>query len=195
MWNQINAPEVDSITFNIFTFLEKTSLNNGDVWLTNLKLLLLSHVQLFAPHQASLSFTIFQSLLKLMPIEFMRPSNHLILCHPLLLLPLVFPRIRIFSSESDLHIRWPKYWSFNFSISPSSECSGFVSFRIDWFDPAVQRTLKSLFQHHSSKPSIFCAQPSLQSNCHIHTWQWENHSFDDIDLCPQSDASAFYYVV
>ena len=91
----------------------------------------------------------------LMSIELMMPSNHLILCHPLLLPPSVFPSIRVFSNESVLCIRWPKYWSFSFSISPSNECSGFVSFRIDWFDLlAVQRTLKSLLQHHSSKPSI-----------------------------------------
>ena len=83
------------------------------------------------------------------------PSNHLILCHPLLLLPSIFPSIRVFFSESILHIRWPKYWSFSFSISPSSEYSGFISFRMDWLDLlAVQGTLKSLFQHHSSKVSI-----------------------------------------
>ena len=99
--------------------------------------------------QASLSF-ISWSLLKLMSIESVMPSNHLILCHPLLLLPSVFPSIRVFSNESGLHIRWPKYWSFCFSISPSSEYSGMISFRIDWFDLlAVQGTLKSLLQHHS----------------------------------------------
>ena len=100
-------------------------------------------------HQASLSFTISQSLLKLMSIESMMPSNHLILCHPLLLLPSIFPSIRIFSNESALCLRWPKYWSV--SISPSNEYSGLISFRIDWFDLlAVQGTFKSL-QHHSSK--------------------------------------------
>ena len=94
-------------------------------------------------------------LLKLMSIELVMPSNHLILCHPLLLLPSVFLSIRVFSNESVLHIRWPEYWSFSFSISPSSEYSGLISFRIDWFDlPAVQGTLKSLLQHHSSKASI-----------------------------------------
>ena len=104
-----------------------------------------------AAHQASLSFTIPQSLLKLMSIESVSPSNHLILCHPLLL-PSVFPSIRVFSSELALHIRWPKYWSFSFSISPSSEYSGLISFRIDWFDlPNIQGTLKSLLQHHRSK--------------------------------------------
>ena len=108
-----------------------------------------------APHQASLSITSSQSLLKLMSIELVMPSNHLILCHPLLLLPLVFPSIRIFSSESVLHSRWPKYWSFSFSISPSSEYSGLISFRMDWLDLlTVQGTLKSLLQHHSSKASV-----------------------------------------
>src|SRR5574341_482383 len=106
-----------------------------------------------AAHQASLSITTSQSLLKLMSIESVMPHNHLILCHPLLL-PSVFPRIRVFSSESDLHIRWPAYWSFSFSISPSNEYSGLISFRIDWFDLlTVQGILKSLLQHHNSKAS------------------------------------------
>ena len=97
-----------------------------------------------------------QSLAKLISIELEMPSNRLILCHPLLLLPSIFPRIRVFSNESALHIRWPKYWSFNFSISPSNEYSGLISFRMDWLDLlAVQGTLKSLLQHHSSKASIF----------------------------------------
>ena len=105
--------------------------------------------------QASLSFTMSLSLLKLMSIELVTPSNHLILCHPLLLLSSVFPSIRVFSSKSFLHIRWPKYWSFSFSISPSNEYSGLISFKMDWFDLlAVQGTLKSLLQHHSSKASI-----------------------------------------
>ena len=105
-------------------------------------------------HQASLSFTISWSLLKLMSIESVMPSNHLILCHPLLL-PSVFPGIRVFSNESVLRIRWPKYWSFSFSISPSNEYLGLISSRIEWFDLlAVQSSLKSLLQHHSSKASI-----------------------------------------
>ena len=95
-----------------------------------------------------------QSLLKLMSIESMMASNHLIHHHPLLLLPSIFPSLRVFSNESALHIRWPKYWSFSFSISPSNEYSGLIPFRIDWFDLAVQGTLKSLLQHHSSKASI-----------------------------------------
>ena len=107
-----------------------------------------------AAHQASLSFTISQSLLKLIFIESVRPSNHLILCHPILLLPSIFPSIRVFSDESVLHIRWQKYWNFSFNISPSKEYSGLISFRTDWFDLlAVQGTLKSLLQHHSSKAS------------------------------------------
>ena len=121
---------------------------------------LLSYAQLFAipwtaAHQAFLSATNFQNLLKLMSIASVRPSNHLILCCPLVLLPSIFPSIRVFSKESVLHIRWPKYWSFSFSISPSNEYSGLISFRMDWLDLlAVQETLKSLCQHHSSKASI-----------------------------------------
>ena len=109
------------------------------------------------PHgrQASLSITNFGSLLKLISVELVMPSNHLILCLPLLLLPSTFPSIRVFSSESVIHIRWPEYWSFSLSISPSREYSGLISFRIDWLDLlAVQGTLKSLLQHHSSKASI-----------------------------------------
>ena len=120
----------------------------------------LSHVWLFATlwtsaHQASLSITNSQSLLILMSIMSVMPSNHLILCHPLLILPLIFPSIRIYCNESVLNIRWWKYWSFSFSINPSNEYSGLISFRIDWFDLlAVQGTIKSLLQHHSSKASI-----------------------------------------
>ena len=103
----------------------------------------------------SLSITSSRSLLKLMSIESVMPCNHLILCHPLLLLPSIFPSIRVFSNESILHIRWPKNWSFSFSISPSNEYSGLICFRMDWLDLlAVQGTLKSLLQHHSSKASI-----------------------------------------
>ena len=121
---------------------------------------LLSHVLLFgtpwtAASQASLSFTISWSLVKLMSIELVMLSNHLILCHPLLLLPSIFPSIRVFSNESAVRIRWPKYWSFSFNISPSNEHSGLISFRMDWLGLlAVQGTLESLLQHHSSKASI-----------------------------------------
>ena len=108
-----------------------------------------------AAHQASLSITNSQSLPKLMSIELVMPSKHLILCHPLLLLPPIPPSMRDFSNESTLHMRWPKYWSFSLSISPSSEHPGLISFRMDWLDLlAVQGTLKSLLQHHSSKASI-----------------------------------------
>ena len=142
----------------------------------------LSHVQLFvipwtAACQVSLSITKSWSLLKLKSIESVMPSNYLILSHPLLFLPSVFPSIRVFYSESVLHIRWPKYWSFIFSISPSSEYSGPISFRMNWLDlPAVQGTLKSFLQHHSSKASIlsFLHHPTLTS-IHDH---WKNHSLD-----------------
>ena len=121
---------------------------------------MLSHVQLFATprtavHQASLSITNSRSLLKLMSIQLMMLSNHLILCRPFLLPPSIFPSIRVFSNDSVFRIRWPKYWSFSFSISSSNEYSGPISFRMDWLDLlAVQGTLKSLLQHHSSKASI-----------------------------------------
>ena len=120
----------------------------------------LSRVQLFATlwtaaRQASLSITNSWSAPKVRSIESVMPSNHLILCHPLFLLPSIFPSIRVFSNESALHIRWPKYWSFSFSISPSNEYSGLISFRIDWFDLLeVQGILKSLLQHHNSKAAI-----------------------------------------
>ena len=138
----------------------------------------LSHVWLFATpwtekYQASLSITNSRSLLKRMSIELVMLSNHLILCRPLLLSPSIFPSIRVFSKESVLCIRWPKYWSFSFSISPSSEYSGLISFRMDWLDLlAVQGTLKSLLQHNSSKASILLyAQLSLW--IHIHSWLLE----------------------
>ena len=134
---------------------------------------LLSHVQLFATpwtaaHQASLSITNSWSLPKLMSIELVMPSNHL-LCRPLLILPSIFPSIRVFSNESALHIMWPKYWSFSFNISPSNEHPGLISFRMDGLALlAVQGTLKSLLQHHSSKASILQCS-ALLSNSHIHT--------------------------
>ena len=120
----------------------------------------LSHVRLFtipwtAARQASLSINNSRSSLKLVFVESVIPSNHLILCCPLLLPPSIFPSIRVFSNESILHIRWPKYWTFSFSISPSNDYSGLISFRMDWLDLlAVQGTVKNLLQHHSSKPSI-----------------------------------------
>ena len=138
-----------------------------------------------AVHQGSLSFSISQNLLKLMSTESVMPSNYLILCRPLLLLPSVFPRIRVFSSESALCIRWPKYWSPSFSISPSNEYSGLISFRIDWFDLlVVQGTPKNLLQHHTSKASILWALSLLYGSTltSIHDY-WENHSFDYTNLC------------
>ena len=133
----------------------------------------LSCVRLCNPmdaRQASMSFTISQSSLKLMSIEQVKPSNHFILYGPLPLLPSIFPSIRVFSNESAHHIRWSKYWSFSFSNSPSNEYSGLISFRIDWFELlAVHGTLKSLLQHHNSKALILQFQPSLWSNSQIRT--------------------------
>ena len=130
----------------------------------------LSHVRLCNPmNWASLSITNSLSLLKLMSVESMMPSDHLILCHPLLLLPSIFTSIRVFSSESVLSIRWPKYWSFSFSISSSNEYLGLISFRIDFLDLlAVQGTFRSLLQLHSSKASILQPQPSSCSSSQIH---------------------------
>ena len=144
---------------------------------------LLSHIRLFvtpwaAACQASLSITNSWSLLRLMPIESAMPSNHLILCHPLLLLPSVFPSIRVFSNESVLHIRWPKYWSFSFSISPSNKYSGLISFRMDWFDLlAIQGSLKSLLQKFKSINSSvfsFLYSPTLTFT---HDY-WKSHRLD-----------------
>ena len=142
---------------------------------------LLSRVWLFATswtavRQASLSFTNSQSLLRLMSIELVMPSNHLILCRPLLLPPSIFPSIRVFSNESVLHIRWPKYWSFSFNISPSNEYSGLVSFRMDWFNLlALQaKELSRVFSNTTvQKHQFFGAQLSLWSNSHTHTWLLE----------------------
>ena len=145
---------------------------------------LLSGVQLFATpwieaRQASLSITNFQSLLKLMPIETVVPSSHLILCHPLLLLPPIPPGIRVFSNESTLCMRWQKYWSFSLSISPSNEHPGLISFRMHWLDLlAVQGTLNSLLQHHSSKISILWHSAFfIVQLTSIHDY-WKNYSFD-----------------
>ena len=127
-----------------------------------------------------------------MSIELIMPSNHLILCHPLLLTS-IFPSIRDFPNESVFHIRWPKYWSFSFSISPSREYSGLISFRIDWFDLlVVQGTRKSLFQHHSFKTSILWHSAFFMVQLsHLYTNTGKNHSFDYMDLCQQSDIFTF----
>ena len=131
-----------------------------------------------AARQASLSITSSRSLLKLV-FKSMTPSNHLILCHPLLLQPSIFPSVRVFSNESALRIRWPKYWSFTFSISPSNEYSGLISFRMVWLDLlAVQWTLESLLQYHSSKASVLqCSAFFMVQLTSIHDY-WKNHSFD-----------------
>ena len=161
----------------------------------------LSPVRLFATswtaaRQASLSITNSQSLLKLMSIELMMPSNHLILCRPLLLLLSIFPSIRVFSQESILRIRWPKYWSFSFSISPSNEYSGLTSFRMDWLDLlAVQGT-----QESSPTPQFKSINSLVLSLLHsstltsIHDHR-KNHSLDQMDLCWQSNISAFGYTI
>ena len=145
-----------------------------------------------APHQASLSITTSWSLFKLKSIESMLSSNHLILCHPLLLLPSIFPTIRVFSNKSVLCIKWPKYWSFSFSISLSDEHPGPISFRRDWLDLlAVQGTLKSSlapqFKSINSLVLSFLYSPTLTSK---HDY-WKNHSFDYVDLCRLSDVFAF----
>ena len=140
-----------------------------------------------AARQASLSLINSQSLLKLMSIESVMPSNHIILHCPLLLPPSVIPSIRVFSNESVLLSRWPKYWNFSFNISPSNEHPGLISFTMDWLDLlAVQGTLKGLLQHHSSKASVFGTQLSSPTLMSIHDY-WKNHSFDYTDLCWQSD--------
>ena len=144
-----------------------------------------------AAHQASLSITNSWTFLKLMSIESVMLSNHLILCHPLLLPPSIFPSIRVFSNESVLPIKWPKYWSFSFSISASNEYSGLISFRVDWLDLlAVQGPFKSLLQHHSSKASILQRSAFFKNLTSIHD-HWKNHSFTQMGLCWQSNVSAF----
>ena len=147
----------------------------------------LSCVELFVTpwtvaHQASLSFTISQSLLKLVSIESMMPSNHLILCHPVLLLPSIFPSIRVFCNESALHIRWPKYWSFSFSISPSNEHSGLVSFKIDWFDLLASPRNSQEFSPVPQFKSISSFALSLLCGLtlkFVHDY-WKNHSFTNV---------------
>ena len=146
---------------------------------------LLSHVRLFAApctaaRQAPLSITNSQSLLNLVSIELVMPSNHLILCHPLLLLPSIFPSIRVFSDESVLCITWPKYWSFSFNISPSNEHPGLTSFRMDWLELlAVQRTPTPQFKSINSSVLSFLYSPTLPS---IHD-SWKNYNLDQMDLC------------
>ena len=178
-----------------------------DIWIVSTSWLLpvmpfssvqsLSHVQLFATpwtaaHQASLSITNSQSLLKLMSIKSLMPSNHLILCHPLLP-PSIFPSIGDFSNESVLRSRWSKYWSFSFSISPSNEYSGLISFRMEWLDLlAVQVTLKSLLQHHCSKASVLrCSALFIVQLSRLYMTTGKTIALTRPDLCWQSNVSAF----
>ena len=177
----------------------KSSLGSSAFWFFYLSSVqLLSRVPLFvtpwtAAHQASLSITKSQSLLKLMSIELVMPSNHLILCQTLLLPPSIFPSIRVFSNESVLLIRWPKYWILSFSISPSNEHPGLISFRMDWLDLlAVKGTFKSLLQHYHSKPSIFqLSALFIVQLSHPYMTTKKKHSFDYTEFCWQSDVSAF----
>ena len=172
-WNSFSKQTIPQFC-QILTFWSKFSLVQS-----------LSHVRPFvtpgtAAHQASLSSTSFRSSPRLMSIESVTTSNHLILCRPLLLLPPIPPSIRVFSNESALHIRWPKYWSFNFNISPSNEQPQLISFRMDWLDLlAVQGTLKSLFQHHSSKALILRCSAffTVQLSHPMHDHR-KNHSLD-----------------
>ena len=161
----------------------------------------LSHVRLFVTpwitaRQASLSIINSQSILKLMPSELVMPSSHLILCRPLLHLPPIPASIRVFSNESTLHMRWPKYWSFSFSISPSNEHPGLLSFRMDWLDLLQSKGLSRIFSNATiQKHQFFGTQLSSQSNSHTHTWLLKNHSLDQTDLCWQNNVSAFEYAV
>ena len=154
--------------------------NLGCLFLCFSSVQLLSCLQFFATpwitaRQASLSITNSRSLLKLMPIKSVMPSSHLILCHPLLLLPSIFPSIKVFANELALRIMWPKYWSFSFNISPSNEHPGLISFRMDWLDLLTVQGLSRVFSNTTvQKHQFFFAQLSSQSNSHIHTWPLEN---------------------
>ena len=153
----------------------------------------LSHIQLFVTPWTVVLPAISQSLLKPMSIELVMPSHHLILCCTVFLLPSIFPHFRVFSSESALCIRWPKYWNFSFSISLSNEYSGWISFRIGWFDLlAVQGTLKSLLQHHSSKTSVLrCSAFFMVHLSHPYLTTGKTTALTNMDLCQQNDVSAF----
>ena len=180
----LELQETFDVEINCWKLNDSLFIQRNEPLDSNQSVQLLSHVQLFATlwftaHQASLSITNSWSSLKLMSIESAMPSSHLILCHPLLLLPPIPPRIRVFSYESTLHMRWPKYWSFSFSISPSNEYPRLISFRMDWMDLlADQGTLKSLLQHYSSKASIlWCSAFFTVQLTSIHD-HWKNHSLD-----------------
>ena len=175
-----STPQFKSIASLALSFLYGPTLTSTHQFSSVAQLCLTLNDPMDCSRPGFLSITTSQSLLNLTSIESVMPSNHLILCRPLLLSPSIFPSIRVFSSESVLHIRWPKYWSFSFSISPSNEYSALISFRMNWLDLlAVQGILKSLLQHHSSKASIlwhsaFFYSPTLTSK---HDY-WKNHSFD-----------------
>ena len=170
MWNPLVL--FDSAPISLPYHRHKQSIQFSSV--QSLSCVRLFAIPWIAAHQTSLSITNSRSLLKFMSIKSVMPSCHLILRHPLLLLPPIPPSIRVFSNELALHIRWPMFWSFSLSISPSNEHPGLISFRMNWLDLlAVQGTLKSLLQHHSSKASIFQHSASSQSNSHIHIWPLE----------------------
>ena len=181
----LTSSEIDFLLINMYYFHILLIINSTGMNIQFSSVQSLSHVQLFvtpwiAARQASLSITYSQSSLKLMSMESVMPSSHLILCYPLLLLTPIPPSIRVFSNESTLCMKWPKYWSFSFSISLSNEHPGLISFRMDWLDLlAVQGTLKSVLQHHSSKASILPRSALLYSPTLTSTHDyWKNHSLD-----------------
>ena len=190
----LTVPLTSSEVFQSFTTYVKGCLPGYQFSLVQS----LSRVRLFvtpctSAHQASLSITNSRSLLKLISIELVMPSNHIILCHPLLLLPSIFPSIRVFSDESALRIRWPKYWSLSFNISLSNEHPGLISFRMDWLDLlAVQGTLKSLLQHHSSKASIlWCSAFFIVQLSHPYMTTGKTIALTRRTFVGQSNVSAF----
>ena len=178
-WDFPGNENRDLVTSFVNVLLGSLKYSSVSVSVQSLSRVRLSATPWTAARQASLSITNSWSLLKLMSIQLVMPFNHLILYHPLLFLPSIFPSIRVFSNESVLHIRWLKYWSFSFSISPFNEYSGLISFRMDWLDLlAVQGTLKSLLQHHSSKASIlWCSAFFIVQLTSTHD-HWKNHSLD-----------------
>ena len=193
---QSQVVHISHLQFFVYVIQINYPLHIGILYISSVQSL--SRVQLFetpwtAALQASLSITNFQSLFELMSIEPVMPSNHLILCRPLFLPPSIFPSIRVFSDESILCFRWPKYWSFSCSISPSNEYSELISFRMDWLDLlAVQGTLKSLLQHHSSKASILqCSTFFIVQLSHPYMTTGKKQSFDKTNLCWQINVSAF----
>ena len=160
--------------FHVLVIIDSAAMNTGISSVQSLSPVRLFATPWIAAHQAFLSITISRSSLRLTSIESMMPSSHLIFSHPLLLLPLLPPSIRIFSKESTLRMRWPKYWSFSFSIIPSKEIPGLISFRMDWLDLLQSKRLSRVFSNTTvQKHQFFGTQPSSQSNSHIHTWPQE----------------------